>query len=170
MSRLRIASFTHDGPGQPTATITREVERAVDALANAGATIVDTDVPPHLAGAYDITLRYWRRRELSGPEADDLLWDWDRFRRRQLVFASTVDVVVGPVTSDVASPNSPQPSDYVFMLPASLTGAPAATVPTAFDGPLPIAIQLVGRKWEDATVLAAARVVEQAVNDRSVRS
>jgi aspartyl-tRNA(Asn)/glutamyl-tRNA(Gln) amidotransferase subunit A len=56
------------------------------------------------------------------------------------------------------------------MLPASLTGAPAAAVPTAFDGGLPIAIQLVGRKWEDTTVLAAARVVEQAVDERSVRS
>lgn len=163
VSRLRIAWFTHDGPGQPTAAIARQVERAVEALASAGATIVDTAVPPHLDDAFDITQRYWGRRDLSGPEADDLLWDWDRFRRRQLVFASSVDLVVCPVTSDVASPVSPQRSDYVFMLPASLTGAPAATVPTGFDGALPIAVQLVGRKWDDATVLAAARVVEQAM-------
>src|SRR5205814_2153619 len=74
VSRLRIASFTHDGPGQPTAAIAREVEHAVEALVNAGATIVEHGVPPHLAEAFDITLRYWRRRELSGPDADDLLW------------------------------------------------------------------------------------------------
>ncbi len=169
VSRLRIASFTHDGPGQPTAAVAHQVERAVDALASAGAKIVDAAVPPHLADAFDITQRYWGRRELSGPEADDLLWDWDRFRRRQLVFAATVDLVVCPVTSDVAAPGSPQGADYVFMLPASLTGAPAATVPTGFDGPLPIAAQLVGRKWEDATVLAAARVVEQALAGTSRR-
>jgi amidase len=168
ISRLRIASFTHDGPGQPSAAVALEVERAVDALTNAGATVVETVVPAHLDEAFDITQRYWRRRELSGAQADDLLWDWDRFRRRQLVDASKVDLVVCPVTSDVASLVSPRPSDYVFMLPASLTGAPAATVPTVFDGALPIAIQLIGRRWEDATVLAAARTIEQAVDDRNV--
>ena len=124
---------------------------------------MDNAVPPHLAESLDITIRYWRRRDLSGPEADDLLWDWDRFRRRQLVFAESIDLVVCPATSDVASLESPRYSDYVFTLPASLTGAPAATVPTGFDGPLPIGVQLIGRKWADATVLAAARVIEHAV-------
>jgi len=162
LSGLRVAWFTHDGPGQPTAAVTGQVEVAVAALARAGATILDDAVPPHLADALDITLRYWRRRELSGPEADDLLWDWDRFRRRQLVNTSTVDLVVAPATSDVASSESPQYADYVFTLSPSLTGAPAVTVPTGFDGPLPIAVQLIGRKWADATVLAAARVVEAA--------
>jgi amidase len=162
LSGLRVAWFTHDGPGQPTAAVTRQVEVAVAALSRAGATIVDDAVPPHLAEALDITLRYWRRRELSGPESDDLLWDWDRFRRRQLVNTSTVDLVVAPATSDVAASDSPQYADYVFTLSPSLTGAPAATVPTGFDGPLPIAVQLIGRKWADATVLAAARVVEAA--------
>ncbi len=156
ISQLRIASFTEDGRGRPSAAIAREVERAVTALKNAGAVIADTAVPPHLDEAFDITQRYWGRRDLSGPEADDLLWDWDRFRRRQLVFSATVDVVVCPVTSDVASTGSPERSDYVFTLPASLTGAPAVTIPTAFDGALPIGVQLVGRKWEDATVLAAS--------------
>jgi amidase len=163
VARLRVAWFTHDGPGQPSAAVAAEVERAVSALASAGATILDGAVPPHLADAFDITQRYWTRRARSGPEADDLLWDWDRFRRRQLVFSSTVDLVVCPATPDVASRVSPVGGDYVFMLPASLTGAPAVTVPTAFDGALPIGIQLVGRKWEDATVLAAAGVIERAV-------
>jgi len=164
VSRLRVAWFTHDGPGQPTAAVAQQVERAVEALARAGAAIVDNAVPSHLAESLDITLRYWRRRELSGPEADDLLWDWDRFRRRQLVFAETVDLVVCPATSDVASRESPKYSDYVFLLPSSLTGAPAATVPTGFDGELPIAVQLIGRKWADTTVLAAARIIERAAS------
>jgi amidase len=163
LSRLRVAWFTQDGPGQPTDAVAREVERAVKALASTGATIIDDAVPPHLDEAFEITKRYWGRRELSGPAADDLLWDWDRFRRRQLVFMATVDLVVCPVTSDVASRETPRRSDCVFMLPASLTGAPAATVPTGNDSGLPIGVQLVGQKWADATVLAAARVVEGAV-------
>jgi amidase len=163
LPQLRVAWFTNDGPGQPSGAVADQVGLAVEALARAGATIVEGAVPAHLAEAFDITLRYWRRRELSGAEADDLLWDWDRFRRRQLVFAETVDLVVCPATPDVAARNSPEALDYVFTMPASLTGAPAATVPTGFDGSLPLAVQLVGGRWADATVLAAARAIEGAV-------
>ena len=50
--------------------------------------------------------------------------------------------------------------DFVFTLPASLTGSPALSVPMGHDADgLPLAVQLVGRPWEDATVLAAARAL-----------
>jgi Asp-tRNA(Asn)/Glu-tRNA(Gln) amidotransferase A subunit family amidase len=163
--RLRVAWLTHDDPGHPSDAVAEHVKLAVRALADAGATVVADGVPAHLAEALDITKRYWDRRQLSGPEADDLLWDWDRFRRRQLEFAQTVDIVVSPATPDVADEprKSPGNPEYVYLLPASLTGAPAATVPTGLDGTLPIGIQLIGPRWHDATVLAAARVIETAV-------
>jgi Asp-tRNA(Asn)/Glu-tRNA(Gln) amidotransferase A subunit family amidase len=49
-----------------------------------------------------------------------------------------------------------------FCVPANLTGQPAASVPigTDEDG-LPIGLQIIGRRWEDLTVLAAAAAVEQ---------
>ena len=103
VASLRVAWFTHDDPGHPSDAVAEHVELAVRALADAGATVVADPVPAHLAEALDITQRYWGRRQLSGPEADDLLWDWDRFRRRQLEFAQTVDIVVSPATPDVAS-------------------------------------------------------------------
>jgi Asp-tRNA(Asn)/Glu-tRNA(Gln) amidotransferase A subunit family amidase len=49
-----------------------------------------------------------------------------------------------------------------FCCPANLTGQPAASVPVPGDG-LPIGLQIVGRRWEDATVLAAAAAVERAL-------
>src|SRR5215467_5688957 len=56
-----------------------------------------------------------------------------------------------PVTGD----------DFVFTLPASLTGSPAVTIPAGRDpSGLPIGVQLVGRPWEDHRVLAAARLLE----------
>src|SRR5262245_41094082 len=133
VASLRVAWFTHDDPGHPSDAVAEHVELAVRALADAGATVVADAVPAHLAEALDITKRYWDRRQLRGPEADDLLWDWDRFRGRQLEFAQTVDIVVSPVTLDVASLAPAQ--DFkrvgdVYTLPASLTGAPAATIPT----------------------------------------
>ena len=50
-----------------------------------------------------------------------------------------------------------------FTYPFNLTGHPAATIPCGFtrDG-LPIGLQIVGRRLEDATVLRAARAYEGA--------
>ena len=50
-----------------------------------------------------------------------------------------------------------------FTYPFNLTMQPAASVPCGFgDEGMPVAFQLVGRRFEDATVLRAARAYEQA--------
>jgi Asp-tRNA(Asn)/Glu-tRNA(Gln) amidotransferase A subunit family amidase len=50
-----------------------------------------------------------------------------------------------------------------FCCPANLTGQPAASVPIGADAAgLPIGLQVIGRRWEDATVLAAAAAIESA--------
>jgi Asp-tRNA(Asn)/Glu-tRNA(Gln) amidotransferase A subunit family amidase len=49
-----------------------------------------------------------------------------------------------------------------FCIPANLTGQPAASVPIGADEDgLPIGLQIIGRRWEDLTVLAAAAQVER---------
>jgi Asp-tRNA(Asn)/Glu-tRNA(Gln) amidotransferase A subunit family amidase len=49
-----------------------------------------------------------------------------------------------------------------FCVPANLTGQPAASVPIGADEDgLPIGLQIIGRRWEDLTVLAAAAAVER---------
>jgi hypothetical protein len=51
-----------------------------------------------------------------------------------------------------------------FCLPANLTGQPAASVPIgAGAGGLPVGLQIIGRRWEDATVLGAAAAVERTL-------
>ncbi|WP_308257447.1 amidase family protein [Pseudonocardia lacus] len=53
---------------------------------------------------------------------------------------------------------------YLHTLPASLSGAPAVSLPAGADADgLPLAVQLVGRPWEDHVVLAAAAAVERDV-------
>jgi Asp-tRNA(Asn)/Glu-tRNA(Gln) amidotransferase A subunit family amidase len=60
-------------------------------------------------------------------------------------------------------PIDPFFDDWVtFCLPANLTGSPAASVPIgpAGDG-LPVGLQIMGPRWADAAVLAAAAAVER---------
>ena len=46
--------------------------------------------------------------------------------------------------------------------PFDVTGHPAINVPCALSDGLPVGMMLVGRRWEDATVLRAAHAFEQA--------
>jgi Asp-tRNA(Asn)/Glu-tRNA(Gln) amidotransferase A subunit family amidase len=98
---------------------------------------------------------------LTGAEVDRQLVDRDRFCYRYLEAVADIDLVVMPATAGPA-PRQLRPgrADFVFLLPASLTGSPAVVVP-AGDGDegMPLAVQLVGRPWEDHVPLAG-RVIE----------
>ena len=49
-----------------------------------------------------------------------------------------------------------------LVLPANLTGQPAASVPMGFSaGGLPLGLQIIGRRFDDATVLRAAAAYER---------
>ena len=156
----RFAVTTGEPPWSTTPELEDAAERAAGALSGAG--LVRTGwSAPWLGEALDITRRYWSRAELSGRQAADQLWDWDRFRRRYLQASEHVDLLVTPVTRHTAPRHRAiVADDFVFTLPANLTGSPAVAVPM---GPgragMPLAVQLVGRPWEDHRVLAAARLV-----------
>jgi Asp-tRNA(Asn)/Glu-tRNA(Gln) amidotransferase A subunit family amidase len=53
-------------------------------------------------------------------------------------------------------------SRRAYSAPAALTGVPAVALPCGFDSAgLPLSLQLMGRPFEDATVLRAAHAYEQ---------
>ena len=112
----------------------------------------------------DVTERYWDRIGLTGAEAARQLWDWDRYRRRYLQAAEHVDLVLSPAAKEAAPVDREiGREDFLFTLPASLTGSPAVVVPWGRDDAgMPLSVQIVGRPWEDHRVLAAARVLEGA--------
>ena len=85
-----------------------------------------------------------------------------------------VDVLAAPTSPTVAFPLGERTGDPLAMyradvltLPASLAGLPGASVPcglsprTAARPPLPIGLQLIGRPFDEATVLRAARAHEE---------
>jgi Asp-tRNA(Asn)/Glu-tRNA(Gln) amidotransferase A subunit family amidase len=101
-------------------------------------------------------------RALASEQADRQLWDWDRFRRRYLQAAETIDFLLTPACLEPAPLHRAiTGEDFIFTLPASLTGSPAVAIPAGTDARgLPLAVQFIGRPWEDHRVLAAARLLE----------
>ena len=154
----RVAVLVGDGEWEPSPEVGAAVEVAASTLVAAGMVRVAWPMA-WLDDALDITRRYWGRRELDGAAAQQQLWDWDRFRRRYVEATREVDLLLTPTAAGVAPLRRDiSGEDCVFTLPASLTGSPAIRIPagTDVDG-LPLAVQLIGRPWEDHRVLAAAR-------------
>ncbi|MGW0805813.1 amidase [Nonomuraea sp. NPDC002799] len=139
------------------------VAAAVEALAKAGAAVVEEPVPDVRQEALELTRRHWGRTGLSGAEHVRLLWDWDRFRRRMMAAVAGLDVLV-----TAAAPWPPPPwresiePDYLWTLPWSLTGAPVVVVPSAGGIGGAGAVQIVARPWEDHVALAAAFALDGA--------
>jgi aspartyl-tRNA(Asn)/glutamyl-tRNA(Gln) amidotransferase subunit A len=92
-------------------------------------------------------------------------------RLRQVISAefvtalTTVDALVTPTTAYPAHPlngKSPQADMRSLTRSVSLTGLPALAVPCGFTAAgLPISMQLIGRAWEEGTVLRIGHAYEQ---------
>jgi aspartyl-tRNA(Asn)/glutamyl-tRNA(Gln) amidotransferase subunit A len=79
-----------------------------------------------------------------------------------------VDVIVVPTTAYPAYPigrASPQADMRSLTRSVSLTGLPALAVPCGFTAPgLPVSLQVIGRAWEEGTVLRVGYAYEQATD------
>ncbi len=99
----------------------------------------------------------------------NLLWERLQafFARYDLLLTPTLPLPPFPVGIDWPREVAGQkvhPLNYLgFTYPFNLTGQPAASVPCAWtaDG-LPVGLQIIGRRFEDVTVLRAAAAFEEA--------
>lgn len=174
---LRVALCTEFPGASPSTAVIAATESAALSLATAGAT-VEHAAPPRLEESLTITEGYWKRVESTeferwapgrkstqtGEEFERNLFEWDRFRRTFLRFMAGYDIVLCPAAADVA-PLQSDPvtgATYIYTLPFSLTGNPVVVVRAGESEGMPVGVQVVGRMWQDATALAAARVIEQA--------
>ena len=81
-----------------------------------------------------------------------------------------VDAVLAPTAPTAAFPLGEKMDDPiamylndVFTVPASLAGLPGVSVPAGLDSAgLPLGLQLIGRPFDEATVLRAAEALEAA--------
>ena len=87
-----------------------------------------------------------------------------------------VDVIVGPTTPGVAFKHGEKEDPLamylndIFTVPANLSGDPGISVPCGFSANgLPIGLHVVGRAFDEATVLRVAYAYEQATSWRARR-
>jgi aspartyl-tRNA(Asn)/glutamyl-tRNA(Gln) amidotransferase subunit A len=100
------------------------------------------------------------------------LWDTVTNFFEQFELLLTPTLPVPPFAAGVGAPDGipdtpgalpPFSEALPFTYPWNMTGQPAATVPCGFTGEgLPVGMQIVGRRFADATVLRAATAFEQA--------
>ena len=92
---------------------------------------------------------------------------WSFFEKYDLLLTPTVAVpplALGKtVVREIAGVKVPPLGWMPFAYPFNITGQPAASVPCGWtDDGLPIGLQIVGRRFDDVTVLRAAAAFEQA--------
>jgi aspartyl-tRNA(Asn)/glutamyl-tRNA(Gln) amidotransferase subunit A len=88
------------------------------------------------------------------------------FEHYDLLVTPALAVLPFPVGQDNADSQPNQPPRHLqwtrFTYPFNLTGQPTISVPCGWtQNGLPVGLQLVGRRFDDATVLRAARAFEQ---------
>jgi Asp-tRNA(Asn)/Glu-tRNA(Gln) amidotransferase A subunit family amidase len=188
---LRIGVLRADGAGKALATdeTLAAWHTALEALANQGATLVEVDLPemepmrtisgsllameaaafhaPLLAAHYELYGSFCRgrlvRAFMYGP-GDFMRAQQARqaIRHRWNAIFEQVDLLSTPAHPD-AAPKLGEPASVAFMNSFNALGWPAVTIPCGLtQSGLPLSIQLVGRPWDEATMLRAARAVEMA--------
>ncbi|MBU6333553.1 MAG: amidase [Chloroflexi bacterium] len=173
---VRVAWYTHHAEADPPPPVVAACVRAADALAAAGAHVVQR-LPPRIEEAWPITRDYWARPEsldagqwlpdgparLSSMAVERHLFVWDRFRRAMSQFMQHVDLILTPTAERPAARFGSPGGGIPYTLPYSLTGQPAVSVPAGLsDDGLPIGVQVVAARWRDDLAVAAAAVIEAA--------
>lgn len=117
-----------------------------------------------LIGTYVLSEGYYDAYYLRAQRVRKLIReDFER------CFAEGVDAMLTPTTPGPAFPVGEKTDDPiamylndVFTVTANLAGLPAISVPAGLSGGLPLGIQLIGRPWEEESMLALAAKIEEA--------
>jgi len=116
-----------------------------------------------LLGTYALSAGYYGRYYLKALKVRTLI------KNDFLAALRGVDFLVGPTMPQPAFKIGEKVNDPltmymadVFTVPINLAGVPAISVPCGFAGKLPIGLQIMGRHFDEGTVLRAAQAFEEA--------
>ena len=173
---LRVAFWTEQSDCRPTPETVAAVERAAEALSQAGAHVAAAR-PDGLEVVYPITRTYWSlpesedadawlpscRSAATADEVQRFRFEWDALRRRLTGFFARHDVALAPVSALPAVLHGEDAGSIAPMLTFSLGGQPVVVVPfgRSPEG-MPIGVQVAAGVGRDHVALAVARMLERA--------
>lgn len=170
----------------------RHFDQAVRRLSRAGAAVREVRLPDDFDLADDVhhvimraeAAAYHRADHVRAPEAyrpnlraaielgslipAPLYLQAQRLRNELLQASSQlfdgVDCLIMPSALGEAPADLTTTGNAIFNAPWSLFGMPALTIPSGLGrGGLPLGLQIIGRRWQDATVLAVGSWCESAL-------
>lgn len=175
------------------AEVVEETERVIRALADAGATIRDIDLPYTAQGIRDMgesvfaaeaaavhaklyaehadeyrpLLRAHIAQGLTVRAVDyiDAMGARGRFRRDFINILEPVDALLIPTAPSTAPLGLTSTGDAVFCAPASFAGVPSIALPSGVSNAgLPLSVQLVAGPFAETALLRAAAWVERVLD------
>ncbi|MDQ2741168.1 MAG: amidase family protein, partial [Chloroflexota bacterium] len=122
-----------------------------------------------LLGAYVLSAGYYDAYYLQAQKVRTLVRrDFERvFELVDVLAAPTTPTVAFRLGEKIADPLQMYLSD-VYTVPANMAGIPAISIPAGFSGGLPIGLQLLGKPFDEPTILRAAEAFQQ-VTDFHIR-
>lgn len=116
-----------------------------------------------ILGTYALSSGYYDAYYLKAQKVRTLIRrDFDEaFRKYDALISPTSPTVAFRIGEKVDDPLTMYLSD-VCTIPVNLAGLPAISVPCGFDQGLPIGLQIIGRAYDEGTILRIAYAFEQA--------
>ena len=114
----------------------------------------------HVLSSGSYNAYYMKARRVRSLIANDFN---NAFEKVDNILLPTTPTSAFPIGQDEDDPVNMYSND-IFTVPASLAGLPAASVPSGFDSKnLPLGMQIVGRPFDEYSVLRVAGNLEKAI-------
>ncbi|MBM7565311.1 aspartyl-tRNA(Asn)/glutamyl-tRNA(Gln) amidotransferase subunit A [Paenibacillus sacheonensis] len=115
-----------------------------------------------MLGTYALSSGYYDAYYLKAQKVRTLIkQDFDNvFQNFDLIIGPTAPTTAFPIGEQVGDPLTMYLND-ICTIPVSLAGVPAISVPCGFADGLPVGLQIIGKAFDERTVLRAAHAYEQ---------
>ncbi len=117
-----------------------------------------------MLGTYALSAGYYEAYYGQAQKVRTLIIDDFKkaFERFDALISPTTPTTAFPIGAKTADPLEMYLSD-ICTIPTNLAGLPAISIPVGLAGGLPVALQIMGKHFDEETVLGVARTLEKAV-------
>ena len=123
-----------------------------------------------MLGTYALSSGYYDAFYLKAQKVRTLIKrDFDQaFEKFDLLIAPTAPTTAFKIGEQVDNPLQMYMND-ILTIPVSLAGIPAISVPCGLEDGLPVGMQIIGKPFDESTVLRAAHAYEQNTEHHKLR-